>query len=112
MDNQRVGFSGLVTYEEIPWTNLDYVTTFVTGALILFVIYMLYQCFRYKRTAALASSSTGYRELPGGTYPRNPGGVRVGESYSRSGYSSSDYSSVPSNYPGRGRGNPSQSYGY
>jgi len=77
LENNRVGFVGSVTYQEIPRTIMDYLIMLVTGLLVVTLLFILYQlCFgrdeskEANTTAPLLGGGDqrrlyAYRELPG-----------------------------------------------
>lgn len=42
LDNQRVGFVGVVAYEDIPRSLMDYLTIVVTTLLAIALLYIFY----------------------------------------------------------------------
>lgn len=44
LDNQRVGFVGPVSYENIPWNMIDYIIMIVSIGFGIFIAYIIYEC--------------------------------------------------------------------
>jgi Eukaryotic aspartyl protease len=55
LDTKRIGLVGAVTYQEIPWNELDYLTMLVAGVFVSFILFVFYeQCL------SSSTSSTNY----------------------------------------------------
>ncbi len=75
LENNRVGFVGSVSYQEIPRTIMDYLIMIVTGLLIGTILYIMYQLccgtdeFKDNQVNNAAAPNErrlyGYRELAG-----------------------------------------------